>query len=56
MVHAADAAADFAAVMCAVWFPIVTGGAVDWDAEGVADEDVFRVEVFNAGRRGNGAI
>lgn len=56
MVHAADTAADFAAVMCAVWFPIIAGGAVDWNAKGIANEDVFRVETIYARGRGNGAI
>lgn len=56
MIHAPYATTDFAAMVCTVWFPGVAGGAVDWEAVGVADEDVFGVKGFYAWGWGYGAI
>lgn len=48
VVHFADAAVHFAAVVCAVALPVEAGGAEGRPAVEVADEDVFMPEVFDA--------
>lgn len=49
VVHFADAAIHFAAMVRAVRFPVEASGAERWSAVVAADEDVFAPEVFGAG-------
>jgi len=56
MIHASYAAVDFAAMMCAVRFPVPARLAEDREASIVAHEDVLGIEVLYARRRRDAAV